>query len=156
MDSRRWPVSNSVPLRPECCGSAICGFLIAGCTVELNYHRSATRSGQRATGTIPSGLPGGSALPAASLDSRRAFIMFCQCARIEDDGSRVQMRRSCQLKAGPQRSCAINRSAKTNKRLISRLLHHQIRDFSATCSTNHVFPDDAPHADILSPDHVRT
>ena len=75
--------------RPECCGRVICGMSIAGCTVHVNHHCSATISGQQATGAVPYRLPGGSPRLAASLDSRRSFIIFCQCARIEDDGSQV-------------------------------------------------------------------
>ena len=69
----------------------ICGFSIAGFTVDLNHHCSVESSGQQATEAVSDRLPGGSARPAASLDSRLAFIIFRQCARIDNDGSQVQI-----------------------------------------------------------------
>ena len=40
------------------------------------------------------GLPGGSARPAASLGSRLTFIIFCQDARVDNDGWQVQIKDS--------------------------------------------------------------
>ena len=80
--------------RPDCCGATICGFSLAGSTVPLNHYCSAKSSGQQATGAVPDRLPGGSARPAASLGSRLTFIIFCQDARVDNDGWQVQIKDS--------------------------------------------------------------
>ena len=69
----------------------ICGISIAGFTGDLNHYCSVESSGQQATEAVSDRLLGGSARLAASLDARRSIIIFRQSARIEDDGSQVQI-----------------------------------------------------------------